>query len=74
MFPSEEAANGLTWMNEGSGKEEDLVGEIQGGEDDFPGEDDDDDDEGFVMGGGVGPGAGTGGESTPARQEEGWLA
>ena len=63
VFPLEEAANGLTWMNE----EED--GSIEGGEDDADAEgedeDDDDDDEGLTIGGGA---------ETPARREEGWLA
>jgi hypothetical protein len=43
MFPLEEAANGLTWMNEGE--------EIQGGEgEDGEGESDDDDDDVLTMG------------------------
>jgi hypothetical protein len=59
VFPLEEAANGLTWMNE----EED--GKIEGGEDPDEDEEEDDDDEGLTIGGGA---------ETPARQEEGWLA
>jgi len=62
VFPLEEAANGLTWMNE------DEQGQLQGGED-VDGEQDDDDDasEGLTIGGGTG-------ENTPARKEETWLA
>ena len=59
VFPLEEAANGLTWMNE----EED--GKIEGGEEDADGEEEDDDDEGLTIGGGT---------ETPARREESWLA
>jgi len=70
VFPLEEAANGLVWMND-ERRDEPIDGEIQGGEEE---EEDDDDDEGLVMGGGYGSGAGTTGESTPARQEESWLA
>lgn len=66
VFPLEEAANGLTWMNEDNAEE----GRIEGGED-LVEEDEDDDDEGLTMGGGSG---GTGGETTPARREETWLA
>lgn len=66
VFPLEEAANGLTWMEE-DGK---IEGEVQGGEDeedaDAEGEDDDG-SEGLVMGGGTGT-------DTPARKEESWLA
>lgn len=62
VFPLEEAANGLTWMND----EED--GKIEGGED---GEDEEDEDDstsdGLTMGGGTG-------DHTPARKEEQWLA
>lgn len=73
VFPLEEAANGLTWMNE------DIEGEVVGGEDadaDAEGDDEEEDDddnasEGLVMGGGTGAGTG---ETTPARQEESWLA
>ncbi|CAG8978505.1 hypothetical protein HYALB_00005080 [Hymenoscyphus albidus] len=68
VFMLEEAANGLTWMNEGEGTEGDHErGELVGGmqEDEEEGSDD---DEGLIMGGGVG------GENTPARKEERWLA
>ncbi|KAG9232439.1 NmrA-like family-domain-containing protein [Amylocarpus encephaloides] len=75
VFPLEEAANGLTWMNEGTEGEETegIDGELVGGEEENEGsdgddDDDDDDDDGLVMGGG------TGGENTPARREESWLA
>lgn len=61
VFPLEEAANGLTWMNE-AGEEEDMEGSVE------TGEEEDDDDEGLVIGGG------TSGDATPARREEGWLA
>jgi len=77
VFPLEEAANGLTWMNEGEGESEE--GEIQGGEDegerddDEEDEDEDEDDEGLTIGGGVGSGTATG-DVTPARREESWLA
>lgn len=64
VFPLEEAANGLTWMEEGDG----VDGVQDGGTVD--GEEDSDDDEGLVMGGGTG----ATGESTPARREESWLA
>jgi hypothetical protein len=64
VFPLEEAANGLTWMNEGN----ETDGEVQGGEEEQE-EDDDDDDEGLTIGGGT-----TSGEATPARKEETWLA
>ncbi|PMD37796.1 NmrA-domain-containing protein [Hyaloscypha variabilis F] len=70
VFPLEEAANGLTWMNEE--EEEGEEGVVQGGEeegDDEDEEDDDDGDEGLVIGGGVGAG-----DTTPARKEESWLA
>jgi len=66
VFPLEEAANGLTWMQDGEVEE----GTIQGGEEEHDDDDDDDDDEGLVMGGGTG----TGGDTTPARREESWLA
>ena len=60
VFPMEEAANGLTWMNE----EED--GKLVGVDEDADGEEeDDDDDEGLTIGGGT---------ETPARKEESWLA
>lgn len=75
VFPLEEAANGLTWMNEeveegqpergGGGNADDGHG---GG----AGDEDSDDDDGLTMGGGTG--ASTGGETTPARREESWLA
>lgn len=61
VFPLEEAANGLTWMNE----EEEEEGRIEGGDDLEEVEEEDDEDEGLTMGGGT---------DTPARQEEGWLA
>ncbi|KAH8805966.1 NmrA-like family-domain-containing protein [Xylogone sp. PMI_703] len=68
-FPLEEAANGLTWMNEPYGAEEtDEEGRIEGGDVVEEEDDDDDDDEGLVIGGGVT------GDSTPARREEEWLA
>jgi hypothetical protein len=70
VFPVEEGANGLTWMNEGTdGEDTDgLQGEIAGG---IQEEDDEsDDDDGLIMGGGTG----SAGESTPARREETWLA
>ncbi|RDW83014.1 putative nitrogen metabolic regulation protein nmr [Coleophoma crateriformis] len=61
VFPLEEAANGLTWMNEddepAQEEEQDTDGEG------------DSDDEGLTMGGGIGSG-----DATPARKEEGWLA
>jgi len=68
VFPLEEAANGLTWMN---GEE----GEVQGGEEgeDADGDEEEDEDEGLTMGGGIGSGTTTG-ETTPARREETWLA
>lgn len=69
VFPLEEAANGLAWMNgedtdSGEGKENAEIN----GDGDGAHEDSDDDDEGLMMGGG------TAGESTPARREESWLA
>jgi hypothetical protein len=66
VFPLEEAANGLTWMNDG----EETDGN-NGAEDTEHGdsEEDSDDDEGLVMGGGT-----SAGENTPARKEESWLA
>jgi hypothetical protein len=74
VFPLEEAANGLTWMNEVETDEEGLV---QGGSDADPGSDadgeDDDEEEGLTIGGGIGSGTATG-ETTPARREESWLA
>lgn len=71
VFPLEEAANGLTWMND----ENDEEGEVQGGEEEGgEGEDEDDEDEeGLVIGGGIGSGTATG-DTTPARREETWLA
>lgn len=63
VFMVEEAANGLTWMNDDEGEHGELVGGSQEEE-----EEGSDDDEGLVMGGGVG------GESTPARSQERWLA
>lgn len=70
VFPLEEAANGLTWMNES-----DEEGEVQGGDETSPRDEDDDedDDEGLTMGGGIGSGTATG-DATPARREETWLA
>ena len=73
VFPLEEAANGLTWMSEGeeSGENTEEEGNVEGGDDaDNEDEDDEDEDEdeGLTMGGG------TGGENTPARKEESWLA
>ena len=59
VFPLEEAANGLTWMND----EDD--GKIQGGEEEEDAEGEEDDDEGLTIGGGT---------ETPARREETWLA
>jgi hypothetical protein len=71
VFPLEEAANGLTWMND----ENDEEGEMQGGEEEGgEGQDEDDEDEeGLVIGGGIGSGTATG-DTTPARREETWLA
>jgi hypothetical protein len=64
VFPLEEAANGLTWMNEEE-DEEKTEGTIVGGETGEEPEDDGDDaSEGLTM-------AGT---ETPARREESWLA
>ena len=71
VFPLEEAANGLTWMQDGENLDDEGT-EIQGGEEPEE-EEDDDDDEGLIMGGGT-SGPGTGGENTPARREETWLA
>lgn len=70
VFPLEEAANGLTWMNETDGDEEsEYEGRIEDGNDNGEeADEDEDDDEGLVMG------AGTAGDATPARREEGWLA
>lgn len=73
VFPLEEAANGLTWMQDGAA-EDGIEGEIQGGEDYDDADADGEDDDGLVMGGGIGSGQGTGGENTPARVEETWLA
>ena len=63
----EEAANGLTWMNDGTdGEDTDGIdGHIDGGIEEEEEENSDDDDDGLVM---------AGGESTPARKEESWLA
>lgn len=67
VFPLEEAANGLTWMDE----EAVVDGDVQGGslDGDGDGSTEDGEDEGLVIGGGLGTG-----ESTPARREETWLA
>ncbi|TVY82376.1 Nitrogen metabolite repression protein nmr [Lachnellula suecica] len=64
VFSLEEAANGLTWMND----EEESSVVADGSERGSDGEEGSDDDDGLVMGGG------TGGEATPARGEEGWFA
>ncbi|KAE8446067.1 hypothetical protein EG329_012575 [Mollisiaceae sp. DMI_Dod_QoI] len=72
VFPLEEAANGLTWMNEDGDLDADA-GRVQEQEREEE-EDDDDDDDVLVMGGGLSSGPGTGGENTPARKEESWLA
>ncbi|KAI9047350.1 hypothetical protein LZ554_008797 [Drepanopeziza brunnea f. sp. 'monogermtubi'] len=68
VFPLEEAANGLTWMNE-SEPEGEQEGRIERG--DEKGDDEDRDSEGesegLVMGGGFT-------SDTPARKEESWLA
>jgi hypothetical protein len=66
VFPLEEAANGLTWMNE----EEDGKLESGGGSE-ADGEEDDDDNTSDILT--MGGGGGTG-ENTPARKEESWLA
>jgi hypothetical protein len=58
VFPLEEAANGLSWMNE-------VEGVVEGGDEEGDEEGTDDGSEGLMMGGG--------GE-TPARREESWLA
>jgi len=63
VFPLEEAANGLLWMNE-----DEEEGVVQGGEEEKEDEDEDE-DEGLTIGGGVGAG-----DTTPARREESWLA
>jgi hypothetical protein len=73
VFPLEEAANGLTWMQDESATDGEE-GQIQGGEEDEDVDADGDDDDGLMMGGGIGSGPGTGGENTPARKEESWLA
>lgn len=71
VFPLEEAANGLTWMNEE--EDEKLEGGETQGEDadadaeEGDGDDDDNTSDGLTMGGGMG-------ENTPARKEEQWLA
>ncbi|KAF4627597.1 hypothetical protein G7Y89_g10554 [Cudoniella acicularis] len=74
VFPLEEAANGLSWMNDGTeGEDTDgIEGEIVGGTEGE--EDGSDDEEGLVMGGGLQSGSVGTGESTPARREESWLA
>lgn len=73
VFPLEEAANGLTWMHDGNTTDGEE-GTIQGGEEYDDVDADGEDDDGLVMGGGIGSGPGTGGENTPARREEAWLA
>jgi hypothetical protein len=73
VFPVEEAANGLTWMNEGTEGEnmDSGQGDTVGGDQEEDEEsDDDEDDDGLIMGGGTG----SAGENTPARREETWLA
>jgi hypothetical protein len=61
VFALEEAANGLTWMQDGN----EIEGEVVGGEEGMEEEDEDDDtSEGLTMGG----------TEKPARREEGWLA
>lgn len=68
VFPLEEAANGMTWMNENEaeGEEDGRVERGQDGGDEVEGESGGE-DEGLVMGGGTGT-------DTPARREESWLA
>jgi hypothetical protein len=61
VFPLEEAANGLTWMDD-----PEADGEVSREQDADGEEEDSDDDEGLIMGGGT--------DSTPARKEESWLA
>jgi hypothetical protein len=76
VFPLEEAANGLTWMQDEAEEEGEVQGgeEGEGGDADAEGEDEDDEEEGLTIGGGFG-GSSTGtGETTPARREESWLA
>jgi hypothetical protein len=74
VFPLEEAANGLTWMQDGNPVDAEE-GQIQGGETYEDADADGEDDDGLVMGGGsIGSAAGTGGDQTPARKEETWLA
>lgn len=65
VFPLEEAANGLTWMNDSDESEQE--GRIEDGSEEKKDEEDGDesDDEGLTMGGNT---------ETPARKEEGWLA
>ncbi|CZT49476.1 probable nitrogen metabolic regulation protein nmr [Rhynchosporium secalis] len=66
VFPLEEAANGLTWMNDSN----EVEGEVQGVEVEQTADNEDDEtgSEGeLVMGGGTGT-------DTPARREESWLA
>lgn len=69
VFSLEEAANGLTWMNEEGGSSGGIgavEGEIQGGEEeDLKDGEEEDSDDGLTMGGGT---------ETPARKEETWLA
>lgn len=74
VFPLEEAANGLTWMNEPEGETdaEDGVWEKGDKDDDADEDNEDDEDDGLIMGGGNS--GGTTGENTPARREESWLA
>ena len=62
VFPLEEAANGLVWMND----DDEVEGEVQGGESEGE-EEEDDEDGGLTIGGGTG-------DTTPARREESWLA
>ncbi|RDL36355.1 NAD(P)-binding Rossmann-fold containing protein [Venustampulla echinocandica] len=71
VFPLEEAANGLTWMNDTTD------GEQTGDEMDAADAEEEGSDYGLEMAGGMAgasSGTGTGGENTPARREESWLA
>lgn len=64
VFPLEEAANGLTWMNDESSSRDEQEEEGEEGE----GEDDDSSvSDGLTMRMGVG-------ENTPKRKDESWLA